>query len=60
MIFGTEALLCAKSYFFRRTLMNRALVNMHYGLNRFVESVGLLLDKWGFKARLRKLIRRAA
>ncbi|MDP9225715.1 MAG: GNAT family N-acetyltransferase, partial [Actinomycetota bacterium] len=60
LFFGTDEQLCAKTYFFQRRLMTVLLVNLHYRLNTAIEGVGRLLDKLGLKARVRKLIRRAA
>jgi hypothetical protein len=58
--FGRENRLCARSYFFRRTLINIALVGLHYRLDRFVESAGYLFDRCGIKQPLKKLIRAVA
>jgi CelD/BcsL family acetyltransferase involved in cellulose biosynthesis len=58
--FGTASRRCAKSYFLRRSLKNVCLVRLHHGLNKFVEGIGALLDRFEIKARVRALIRRTA
>lgn len=58
--FGRASRRCATSYFLPRTLRNVCLVRLHQGLNALVEDIGALLDRFGVKARVRALIRRAA
>ena len=60
VFFGSDHRLCAKTYFFRRTLLNRTLVHAHYGLNRSVEAIGALLERHGLKGRIKRFIRKAS
>jgi CelD/BcsL family acetyltransferase involved in cellulose biosynthesis len=59
-LFSTDACVCAKTYFFRPSFETTALINLHYRLNGFVETVGRVVDELGLKSRLRKFIRRVA
>ncbi len=59
-LFKTDELRCAKTYCFRRRLTVLFLIYLHFYLNKGVEYIGRLLDKAGLKARIRRLIRRAA
>jgi len=58
--FGSDHRLCAKTYFFRRTLLNHALVHAHYRLNRVVEAIGERLERHGLKTRIKRFIRKVA
>src|SRR5262249_8758866 len=55
--FATDGQMCAKTYVFRRTPGRVARVHLHHRLNRFVSATGNVLDRWGIKGRVRKLVR---
>ncbi len=57
VFFGSDHRLCAKTYFFRRTLFNLMLVRAHHGLNRSVAAIGAALDRVGLKSKLRRFMR---
>lgn len=58
--FGSDWRLCAKTYLLARSAANFAFVAAHHRLNRGVERVGGVLDRFGLKARVRNLVRRLA
>ena len=60
MLFGTSSQRCAKSYVMRFSVKNRVALMSHQCLNSTVESIGVLLDRFGLKARIRSMIRKVA
>jgi hypothetical protein len=58
--FSTGGQVCAKTYFFRRTVKNAMFIGLHFTLNNFVEAIGGILNLVALKSHVRKLIRRAA
>ncbi len=58
--FSTGSQLCAKSYVFRRTLINGLRVRCHRSLGGFSDATVRLLDKLGLKRHIKALIRRMA
>ena len=55
--FATHDLHCANMFFLKRTLRNRVLVRMHAVVNRLFEGAGSLLERWGLKGKIKKLLR---
>lgn len=58
--FSTGGQLCAKSYVFRRTLINGLRVRSHGFLEGFSDATVRLLEKLGLKRHIKALIRRMA
>jgi CelD/BcsL family acetyltransferase involved in cellulose biosynthesis len=56
--FATDHRLCAKTYVLRSGPVNWAAIRAHHFLDVASSRVGLLLDRWGLKARLKKFLRR--
>jgi len=58
--FSTGSQLCAKSYVYRRTLVNGLRVRSHRYLESYSDATVRLLEKLGLKRRIKALIRRMA
>jgi CelD/BcsL family acetyltransferase involved in cellulose biosynthesis len=56
-LFATHEVRCANVLFLRRSLRNRLLVNAHKWLGSFSAWLGGLLDRWGARAKVRRLLR---
>jgi len=56
-LFATEERLCANIYMVRRSLANSILLRAHHGTNQFSSWLGNILDRYGWKARLRRSLR---
>lgn len=56
-LFSTHQRRCANVYFIRSSMWTRALVAAHRGLDRSAGLAGQLLERWGLKARVKRLIR---
>lgn len=55
--FATHDLRCANMFFLKRTLRNRLLIRLHAMVNRLFEVTGSLLERWGLKGKIKKLLR---
>ncbi len=58
--FATDSRYCAKTYVLRATAGNILSVRLHSLMNTASGWAGQLLDRWGLKVRLRRLLRRTA
>ena len=58
--FSSDKTLCAKTYFFPKSLKNLCYVNVHVALNNCVNVIGKFLEKFGFKSRIKKVVRKVA
>lgn len=56
-LFATHDLQCVNVFFLKNTLRNHLLVRMHSMMNNLFEAAGALLDRWGVKSRIKKLLR---
>lgn len=56
--FGTGVLEFAEVYFFKPDLKRQLLVRTHWALEQFSAAVGLALEHWGLKARVKRFMRR--
>jgi hypothetical protein len=56
--FATDHRLCAKTYVLRSNPINWASIRAHRFLDVASTRIGVLLDQWGLKARLKKFLRR--
>jgi CelD/BcsL family acetyltransferase involved in cellulose biosynthesis len=56
-LFATHQRQCAHMFLVRATLRNAAIVRSHALMNRFSGWTGQLLDRYGVKAKVRRLIR---
>ena len=59
-LFATDHRLCAKSYVLKHTASNVAIVRLHQLTNSASESIGRVLQRFGLKDRVRRLLRRTA
>lgn len=55
--FATDYRFCAKTYLLRSSVANRSAVGLHHGLDCFSARVGMLLDRWHLKSRLKRMLR---
>ncbi|HKX27552.1 MAG TPA: GNAT family N-acetyltransferase [Blastocatellia bacterium] len=55
--FSTGSIQCADIYYLRPTLRNLLLLRVHSGLKTFSSSTVKFLDRFGLKAKIKKLIR---
>lgn len=58
ILFSSEQRLCANVYFIGRNWRDRALVYSQYGTNMLSAWLGKALDRYGMKARVKRLLRR--
>lgn len=56
-LFGTHSIRCANVIFLRDTYANAALVRAHIAMSALSKSAGDLLERYGLKSRIRRLIR---
>ena len=56
--FGTHEVLCADLLYFRDSLSSRFWIRLHTGIDCGSVLVGRLLERFGLKARIKRLIRR--
>jgi CelD/BcsL family acetyltransferase involved in cellulose biosynthesis len=56
-LFATHNVQCANVYFIRASLRNRALLLSQIAVDSLSKQVGRLLDQYGVKAQIKKLIR---
>ena len=56
-LFATHSVPSANVLFVRRTMRNRLVVLSHHRFGRFSSWLGATLDRWGLKARVRRLMR---
>jgi CelD/BcsL family acetyltransferase involved in cellulose biosynthesis len=56
-LFATHELPCANLMFVRHTLMRALLVRIHARTDSLSKSMGTLAERWGVKAKLRRLLR---
>jgi CelD/BcsL family acetyltransferase involved in cellulose biosynthesis len=56
-LFATHETLCVNVLFLKNTLRNRILANSHWWTGRFSGWLGNTLDKFGVKAKVKKLLR---
>ncbi len=56
-LFSTHQRHCAHVFFVRRTVWTRLLLTAHDGLDRGSALLGRSLERWGWKARIKRLIR---
>lgn len=59
-LFATHERRCANVLFVRRTFANTLLIRGHSAFNGIGAGFGALLDRWGLKDRVRRLVRSAA
>jgi hypothetical protein len=55
--FSTGSMACADIYYFRPTFRNQLLLKLHLCLGRIAASAVKMLDRFGLKSRIKKLIR---
>ena len=58
-LFASHQRQCANVFFVRKTLANTLLIRSHMLMDCFSKWLGEILDRYGFKARVKKLLRRA-
>jgi CelD/BcsL family acetyltransferase involved in cellulose biosynthesis len=56
-LFATDHLQCAKTYVLRASLVNILSLRLHGFLNAASTGLGQILDRWGLKDRVRKMLR---
>ena len=56
-LFATDQRLCGNLIMLKRSLRNSALVRAHALMDRFSRGLGALMEKYGLKARIKKLLR---
>jgi hypothetical protein len=56
-LFATHELYCANVLFLRRSFKNRLLVRSHYLMGVFSQKLGNILDKYGVKAKVKRMLR---
>lgn len=56
-LFATHEMLCANVLFLRNSFKNRMLVRSHWLMGRFSRWLGDLLEKFGIKAKVKKILR---
>jgi hypothetical protein len=56
-LFATHSISCANVVFLLRSIRNWLVVLSHYGFGRLSTGLGALLDRWGLKARVRRIMR---
>jgi len=58
LLFSSEHRLCANVYFLKRSVGNLTLIHVHNSINRLSRFLGDLLERYGLKSRIRKMLRR--
>ena len=56
-LFATHQRQCAKVFLVKKTIRNMAVIYSHHLMNRFSKWLGAMLDQWGVKARIKRLLR---
>ncbi|GMV31384.1 MAG: hypothetical protein AMXMBFR59_35090 [Rhodanobacteraceae bacterium] len=56
-LFATHELRCANVIFVRHTAARASLMRLHAGTERLSSVLGAVAERWGFKPRLRRLLR---
>ena len=59
VLFSSHQRLCANVFFVKNTPINSLKIHSHHYTNRFSKWLGDTLDKYGVKAKIKKLLRRA-
>lgn len=58
-LFASHQRLCANVFFVRRTFSNTLLIRSHLLMDRFSKWLGNTLERYGLKAKVKKLLRRS-
>ena len=56
-LFATHQRECGNVYLIKRTLGRSALVRCHHAMNRLSTKLGILMERYGLKARIKRLLR---
>lgn len=56
-LFSTHQRHCANVFFLRANVRNSVLIRSHHLADKFSTSIGMLLNRWGLKAKVKRLMR---